>query len=44
MQSPSRKSKLGFKEKYEVVERVGAGKMGIIFKVRKRVKESPDEE
>lgn len=41
MDSPGKKSKVGFKKKYETIERIGAGKMGVIYKVRKLVRECP---
>jgi hypothetical protein len=29
-------NKKGFKEKYQTIERVGSGKMGVIYKVRRK--------
>lgn len=34
MESPT-KNKPSFKQKYEIIEKIGAGKMGVIYKVRK---------
>ena len=34
MESPT-KSKHSFKSKYEIIEKIGAGKMGVIYKVKK---------
>lgn len=37
-------NKKGFKEKYQTIERVGSGKMGVIYKVRrKKPPKNPDE-
>ena len=40
MDSPN-KNRKSFKEKYDTIERIGAGKMGVIYKVKKKVKDHP---